>query len=68
MPAGRFLPWFALITSHLACFAQSNLILFPITNPWRYEQSTNLDGTNWQFPAFNDSAWPNGAGLLVVHT
>jgi hypothetical protein len=45
--------------------AQSNVI-FPITNPWRYEQTVNLDGVNWQSPAFNDSVWPIGIGLLYV--
>lgn len=45
----------------------------PVTNRvlnyssnWRYEQSNNLDSVTWQLPAFNDSAWPTGPGLLGV--
>jgi hypothetical protein len=36
------------------------------TSSWRYNQTANLDGVNWQSPAYNDSAWPSGAGLLYV--
>ncbi len=40
--------------------------LLPLTNSWRYLQSNNLDGINWQAPAYNDSAWPSGQALLGV--
>src|SRR5690349_14123701 len=66
MHASRFLLWIVFLTSHSVCIAQSNLILFPITNPWRYEQTANLDGVNWRSPTFNDAAWPSGIGLLYV--
>jgi len=52
-----------------SCGAQSPpLILFPLTNSWRYQQTTNFDGVNWTAPAFDDSAWPSGPGLLYVET
>src|SRR5688572_30873812 len=47
-----------------AC-AQSDVVL-PITNAWRYEQTSNLAGTNWQAVGFNDSSWSNGPALLYV--
>lgn len=38
------------------------------TNSWRYDQSgTNL-GTAWTLPAFDDSAWPSGRGVLALET
>jgi hypothetical protein len=40
--------------------------LFGLTNVWRYEQTTNFDGVSWMAPAFDDSAWPSGPGLLYV--
>jgi hypothetical protein len=42
--------------------------LFPMTGPWRYNQSDNLDGQNWTARNFNDSAWPSGAALLYEET
>jgi hypothetical protein len=39
--------------------------LLAYTNAWKYMQVSNLDGVNWTAPAFNDSAWPSGAGLLA---
>ena len=69
MPIGRHsVVWFALLSAICASFAQSNIILFPITNAWRYEQSANLDGVNWQSPSFNDAGWPSGIGLLYVES
>jgi len=45
----------------------------PVTNrvydysgSWRYDQSNNLDSVAWYQPAFNDSAWPSGPGLLAA--
>ncbi|MBK7999117.1 MAG: hypothetical protein IPK15_10495 [Verrucomicrobia bacterium] len=38
--------------------------LLPIDASWRYLQGGNLDGVNWQAPAFDDSAWPSGQALL----
>lgn len=39
--------------------------VFALNQSWRYLQSSNLDGTNWQSPAYNDGAWPLGNGLLA---
>lgn len=33
---------------------------------WKYNQTANLDAVKWEDPAFNDTAWPTGTGLLYV--
>lgn len=45
----------------------------PVTNRvlnyssnWRYDQSNNFDSVSWYQPAYNDSAWPSGPGLLAA--
>ncbi len=38
--------------------------LLPISATWRYLQGGNLDGVNWQAPAYDDAAWPSGQALL----
>ncbi len=43
----------------------SPVLLFGFTNQWKFTAS-NLDGINWQAPAYNDSAWPSGPSLLSV--
>ncbi len=43
----------------------SNLTLLALTNVWRYNQTDNLDGANWQAINFNDATWPAGSGLLA---
>ena len=62
--------WLGLV---LACFfagaawvpAQgTEVILFSLTNSWRYNQTTSYDGTNWTAPGFNDSLLPSGRGVL----
>ncbi len=58
--------WFAFLVTSFASFAQSNTILLPTTNVWRYEQTANFDGTNWQAATFNDTAWSSGRALLYV--
>lgn len=40
--------------------------LIPMTASWRYNQTTNLDGVDWQTSDYDDSAWPSGAALLAV--
>lgn len=40
--------------------------LIQIDNIWSYEQSGTDLGTTWRDPAYDDSAWPTGAGLLYV--
>ncbi|MGD0743991.1 MAG: LamG-like jellyroll fold domain-containing protein [Verrucomicrobiota bacterium] len=42
--------------------------LFNFANVWRYQQLTNLDGTNWKSPGYNDSFWPAGPGVLAYET
>ena len=39
-----------------------------ITNTWAYWQQTAAPAATWRQPAFDDSAWPRGAGLLYVET
>lgn len=39
--------------------------LLAYTNVWKFMQVSNLDAVNWTAPAFNDAAWPAGAGLLA---
>lgn len=43
------------------------LLLFDVTSSWKYSQE-NLDGTGWQTPLYDDSAWRGGPGLLWVDT
>lgn len=38
--------------------------LVPINQTWRFNSETNLDGVNWQVPAYNDSGWSNGPALF----
>ncbi|MBL9170729.1 MAG: immunoglobulin domain-containing protein [Verrucomicrobiales bacterium] len=33
---------------------------------WKYNQTANLDSVKWEDPAFNDTAWSTGTGLLYV--
>jgi hypothetical protein len=41
------------------------LALLAFTNVWKFMQVSNLDGVNWTAPAYDDSGWPSGAGLLA---
>ena len=48
-----------------------NLVSVPLvayTNLWRYQQAANLDGEDWTNPAWNDSHWPLGPGLLAFES
>lgn len=39
--------------------------LVPLTNAWRFNQTQNLNGTNWFAPGYSDAAWSGpGAALL----
>ena len=42
------------------------VLLLSITNGWRYQQTSNLDGVGWTAPAYNDAAWPSNLALLYV--
>jgi hypothetical protein len=41
--------------------------IFDVTKTWKYT-SNILDGVNWQARAYNDSAWPAGAGLFYAES
>lgn len=41
-------------------------VIYPITNAWNYTTS-NLDGFNWQAPAFDDSTWAGGRAAFWAH-
>jgi hypothetical protein len=53
------------ITVTAGASAATNLV-FSFTNLWRYQQTSNLDGTDWKQPSYDDSAWPAGRGLLAL--
>ena len=57
--------WLCICFSFVSKAAQTNII-FGINKSWKYNQTSNLDGANWKVPAYNDSAWPSGPGLLGV--
>ncbi len=42
--------------------------LLPLGATWKYQQTGNLDGTGWQRPEYDDSAWPSGPALLGVES
>jgi uncharacterized repeat protein (TIGR03806 family) len=44
----------------------SQVILFGLTNSWKYNQVSSYDGIPWTQPAFNDSGLPGGRGVLAV--
>jgi hypothetical protein len=41
-------------------------VLIAFSHTWRYMQTANLDGTTWKQPAYDDSAWPSGPGVLAL--
>src|ERR1039458_3580229 len=53
---------YSLVT--IGSFAQTNI---QITNVWRYDQSGSNDGTVWRGPAYNDSAWQQGAAFFGAY-
>ncbi|HWN93678.1 MAG TPA: fibronectin type III domain-containing protein, partial [Methylomirabilota bacterium] len=38
---------------------------FGLTNNWKYS-TTNYNGVNWQIPAFDDSGWASGPGVMFA--
>ncbi len=42
-----------------------SLPLLDFSSVWKFMQVSNLDSVNWTAPAYNDSAWPSGPGLLA---
>ncbi|MGC3961301.1 MAG: lamin tail domain-containing protein [Verrucomicrobiota bacterium] len=63
---GRVANWATLIPS--AIQPPATLALMAYGQTWRYNQTANLDGVNWTSPAYNDSAWPAGTGLLAFES
>jgi hypothetical protein len=53
-------------TSGGCVLASETIPLLPMNVFWRYNQTANLDGINWQVPDYNDAGWPQGRGLLAV--
>jgi uncharacterized repeat protein (TIGR01451 family) len=49
-------------------WARADVQLLALAGNWRYQQTTNLDGVNWQAPIYDDSNWPTGAALLYVES
>ncbi|MCL5099335.1 MAG: lamin tail domain-containing protein, partial [Candidatus Omnitrophica bacterium] len=41
------------------------LTLLDYSDAWKFMQVSNLDAVNWTAPAFDDSGWPSGPGLLA---
>ena len=58
----------ALTISILSSLPPGTNLVFNFANVWRYQQLTNLDGTNWKLKSYNDSFWPVGPGLLAYET
>jgi len=52
----------------LSFSTQAQTTLFGITNVWRYNETSNLNGITWTAPTFVDSSWPSGSGLLYSET
>src|SRR5829696_6686387 len=48
--------------------AQNQVVLFGLTNTWRYNETTSYDGTNWTAPSFDDSTSPSGRGVFAQET
>jgi Immunoglobulin domain/Bacterial Ig-like domain len=49
-------------------FAQPEVLITLTNTLWRYQaglSAPGLDGTGWEEAAYNDSAWPEGLGLLA---
>src|SRR5262245_35125169 len=53
-----------LATSRLPA---AQIPIFGITQNWKYN-TNDLSSTNWQSPAFDDSAWSNGPALLYIES
>ena len=45
--------------------APQTIPLLAYDSVWKYMQVSNLDAVNWTMPAYDDSAWPAGDGLLA---
>ena len=61
----RVANWNVWLTNSSGTPPPASLALLAFADSWRYMQSSNLDGVNWQANNFNDSSWPSGSGLLA---
>ncbi|NGO38758.1 hypothetical protein G4L39_05030 [Limisphaera ngatamarikiensis] len=43
----------------------ASILILDYDHPWRYQQTTNLDGIAWTAPDHPDANWPVGPGLLA---
>jgi len=53
-------------TTNVSLATTQTLVRF--TNLWRYNQTADLTLSNWTATNYNDSAWPQGLGLLYVES
>jgi hypothetical protein len=44
---------------------RQQVLIFPFTQVWRYDQSGTDLGTSWKETVFDDSLWPSGPGTLA---
>lgn len=48
--------------------ATTTVNLLSLGATWKYNQTANLDGTDWSLPGYDDSTWPAGPALLAVES
>ncbi len=53
---------------HHAPDQPSRVMVFDAVSPWKYQQSGAEPAGNWRAPAYDDSAWPQGAGIQGFET
>lgn len=63
---GGILVGLGLLTTASHANAQNVSTLIQFTNVWKYDQSGLELGTAWRTNDYDDSAWPQGRGLLGV--
>ncbi|MCX7872611.1 MAG: lamin tail domain-containing protein, partial [Verrucomicrobiae bacterium] len=59
------------IINWTSAFIDTNFIpqtLISITDMWKYNQTADLTGSEWQNINYDDSSWQSGAALLYVET
>jgi hypothetical protein len=56
-------------TSGICTVTNQTFPLMPVTHPWKYNQTQNLNGTGWEGTNYSDDAWSGpGPALLYVET
>jgi hypothetical protein len=51
-----------------AAATPQNVVPVPISATWKYNATDVAPPANWNQPAFNDTAWPGGPGILYAGT